>query len=387
MNRPRPLGVLAALLAAAVLAGCGAEFKLPTETRTDRSVPSDGSYQMLATWTGMDGVKDILLTQAGSQLFILFNQGGTGLASRGTLRAYPLSRPEPVVGIEFPTLFNPVALCAGAGRLFVLDQGDTCIARANPATPGVCDPDFTGNGRRVSNLSAYWRVREYGLLGGDTVSTFTDTSMAHVEGIAADAQGRVYVSGTAILLDPQPDFPSIRTRKFVSVIVRYARGPRYPGVTPPDRNMPGAAWHRDTTWSVEQGQGFGNVVDPRGIYWGPYAGGGVYAAVYGRNYAQRFSDVISNGGDSPAMASAEDLPLESPVDAYADLQGFVYVVDEGNRRVLRYDADKSFVQRVDVEVDAQGQALLDPVAVAADDSLAYVADRGLGKVIRYKRRK
>jgi hypothetical protein len=65
----------------------------------------------------------------------------------------------------------------------------------------------------------------------------------------------------------------------------------------------------------------------------------------------------------------------------------VYVADTGNRRVLRYGPDQSYVQRVDVEADAQGQALVNPIAVAADDSLVYVGDRTLGKVIRYKRRK
>src|SRR5690349_22622223 len=37
------------------------------------------------------------------------------------------------------------------------------------------------------------RVREFGLLGGDTMTTFTDTTMAFVHGIAADADGAVYV--------------------------------------------------------------------------------------------------------------------------------------------------------------------------------------------------
>jgi sugar lactone lactonase YvrE len=66
---------------------------------------------------------------------------------------------------------------------------------------------------------------------------------------------------------------------------------------------------------------------------------------------------------------------------------FLYLCDSGNLRVLRYDADQEFVQTVNVELDAQGQALANPVAVAADDSLVYVADRDLGKVIRYQRRK
>ena len=385
----RTLATMLAVTLAVALAGCGADYKLPTQN-IPKPIPTDKSYQMLSTWTGMDYVQDILLTQQGSQLFILFNfdPNGTGTAPRGEVKAYPLSRSTPIPGITFPTLFNPVALCAGGGSLFVLDQGDTCIARTNPIT-GRCDT--TGNyllprermwTNSVVDIEHYWRVRQYGLLGGDTVSTFTDTTMAFVDGVAADGQGRVYVSGTAIILEPDADNPRLRTRKFVSVIYRYLAGALsgddVPGTYP---------WHRDLTWSVDQGTGFGNVVEPRGIHWGAYGGGGVYCAVYGRNYAQRFSDAASNGGDPPAMSSAEDLPLEKPVDVYSDLQGFTYVVDQGNQRVLRFDPDKQYVQRVDLEPDALGRHVLLPVAVAADDSLAYVADRGLGTVLRFKRRR
>ncbi|HYM80169.1 MAG TPA: hypothetical protein VEY91_02015, partial [Candidatus Limnocylindria bacterium] len=76
----------AALLAAAALCfGCGAPFKLPNEVDRGRPIPSDESYQMIATWTGMTGVNDILLASQGigSQLFILFKREGTGTASRG----------------------------------------------------------------------------------------------------------------------------------------------------------------------------------------------------------------------------------------------------------------------------------------------------------------
>ena len=160
----------------------------------------------------MDGIRDILLTQGtGTQLFLLFNHGGTGTASRGEVLAYARLKPTgpqtPLPGIAFQGLFNPVALCVGgdgagrpANRIFVLDQGDTTGA-GRSRTHHLRRYDRTrtppGNWRPndVSDLGLYCRVREYGLLGGDTVSTFIDTTMAFVNGIAADAQGRVYVSG------------------------------------------------------------------------------------------------------------------------------------------------------------------------------------------------
>ena len=375
---------LAPLLAATLLSGCGATYKLPTETRTNRSIPSDKSYQMLATWTGMTGITDLLLTQGvGSQLFLLFNHGGTGTAPRGEVKAYPLTKPTAIAGIDFPTLFNPVAMCSGAGKLYVLDAGDTCLARANPAT-GECGITDTWNAR-ISNLSLYWRVRVYGLLGGDTLETFTDTTMASVRGVAADDEGNIYVSGSAIILIPDSSDPRLLTRSFQYRIYKYVRGPRYPGVTPADRHIPGSNWHRDSTYSVDEGSGIGTVVDPRSLFWSAASGRALYAADFGKTWIQKLSDEVSSSGFYE-LDVADGKTLSGPIDVTVDLAGFVYVCDTGNARVLRFDSGTNSVQKVNVEPDAQGQLLQLPVAVAADDSLAYVADGALGKVIRYKRR-
>jgi sugar lactone lactonase YvrE len=387
MRRALRFAVLAALLAAP-LAGCGAKFDLPTET-SGGIIPGDGSYQMLATWSGMDGVNDILLTQgAGTQLFILFNHGGTGTAPRGEVLSYarsrPTSTPDPLPGIAFPTVFNPVALAAGGNRIFVLDRGDTCLARTNPAS-GSC-ADQPGWGRRITDLSLYWRVREYGLLGGDTVTTFTDTTVAYVNGIAADAQGNVYVSGVGIILVPDPNDARIRTRTFQFAVYKYSRGPRYPGVVPNDHRMPGAAWHRDTAYVVEEGSGVGSILDARGLFWSAAGGEALYVSDFGKNWVQKVSDRTSSTGFYQLDGSQSGVPFNGPVDVTVDLQGFVYVADPGNRRVLRYSPSQEFVQVVNVEPDAQGQELQDPVAVAADDSLVFIAERTLGKVIRYKKR-
>ena len=374
------------LAAAALLQGCGSSFELPTENRGNRLIPGDQSYQMLATWTGQDSIQDILLTQGtGTQLFLLYRRAGVGMAPRGEVRSVPLTRPDPIAGISFPTLFNPVALASGGGKVFVLDQGDTCLARANPAN-GSCET-ADGWGLKVTNLSAYWRVREFGLLGGDTLSTFTDTTVAYVRGVAADAQGRVYVSGTAIINVVISTPPLILERTSQYRIYRYVRGPRYAGVDPADRNMPGANWHRDTTWVVEEGSGVGTVVDPRGLFWSDAGSPALYVADFGKNWVQKLSDQLRSTGFYFLDGGLSGLPLNGPTEVTVDRQGFVYITDPGNRRVLRYSSAPDYVQRVDVELDAQGQPLGDPVAVAADDSLVYVADRALAKVIRYQRRK
>ncbi|MBI1799346.1 MAG: hypothetical protein HYR73_06630 [Candidatus Eisenbacteria bacterium] len=388
------LGTIASI--AAIASGCGGKFTLPTEVHGARVIPSDGSYQMIATWTGMDGIQDILLTQGtGSQLFLLFNTGGSGLGTRGHVALYSRTAktgaPAPFGPDAFAplsSLFNPVAICAGTApalspprRLYVLDQGDTLLARSDPAT-GAHDPKS-----RIFDLSAYWRVREFHLLGGDTVSTFTDTSLAFVRGVAADEQGLVYVAGIAIAFLPNPFDPRLAERVFRPVIYRYARGPRYPGVDPPDHNMPGAAWHRDTTWSVEGSPGIGTVGDVGQIDWASYAGGWIYSTDPTQGQLQQLSPLLSNTRGFIVNGSDDPPSFDNPLDVSVDLQGFVYVADRGNHRAERYDASGAWVQRVDVELDAFQQALQNPVTLAADDSLVFVGDPTLREVVRYQRRR
>lgn len=397
----RALAILTLAAMAAGLAGCGGRFPLPTEN-TIRVIPGDGSYQMMATWTGMEGIRDILLTQgAGTQLFLLFNHGGTGIAPRGEVLGYARLKPSgdqtPIGGIAFATLFNPVALCAGgdgaggaANRVFVLDQGDSTLARVNPLTHVYGDTTGIPSGRvgkwrlgDVSDYTATWRLREYGLVGGDTISSFTDTTLAFVYGVAADAQGRVYVSGPAIVW-VQDEVTRAYTRAFFWRISRYARGLRYPGVY--DYNMPGATrWHLDTTWVVREGSGVGRVNDPRGIYWGSHGGGALYTADFGKNWVQKLSDVTSSTGYF-AIDMGDNLSLLGPQDVTADPQGYIFVADVGNQRVLRYDPYGSYVQKVNIENDAYGRQLVSPITVAADDSLVFVGDAATSTVIRYKRR-
>lgn len=386
---------LAGLAAASMctVLGCGTGYELPTERPRAGTVPGDQSYQMVATWTAMDGVRDILLTQgAATQLFVLFSSSGPEDTCssggpdvpRGDVRLYPLKAgsgvPTPIDAGYFQplrTLFNPVALTSAQNRLFVLDQGDTCLARSLQTGPGA---------GVIQDLRAYWRVREYDLGGGDTLSTFTDTTMAFVTGIAAGTDGSVYVSGTAVILDTLETDTRIRTRLFASRVRRYKRGPRYPGVTPGDANMPGSNWHRDTTWVLRSGSGNASVSNPRGLYFSRIGTGSLFIADRGNDQVKQVSVAVPGLGFVQVDGQSTGANFNGPEDVAADLQGFFFVADRQNRRVLRYDGAGQFSQRVDVELDAQGLALLDPVAVAVDDTLAYIADRGRAKIIRYRRR-
>jgi hypothetical protein len=385
--------LLAALLA---LPGCGGVFELPTEQPGGDAVPVDDSYQMIATWSGMDGVQDVLLTQgSGTQLFVLFNTGGSGGPDvpRGDVRLFPLNArtgvPTPIGPPFFEAprgLFNPVAIASAQNRLFVLDQGDTCLAKLDPLR-GTCEANTTPFAPNpIFDLRSWPRVREYGLGGGDTLSTFADTTLAFVHGIAAGEDGFVYVAGFAVVLDTSEVDARDRTRRFASRVYRYARGPRYPGVTPADRNLPGAAWHRDTTWVLEDGSGSSSVSDPRGIYFARGSAPSLFIADRGNDRVKQLSVMVTDRGLLQVDGQTTGANFNAPEDVCADLAQHFYLVDRSNRRVLRYRFDGEFIQRLDVEADADGQPLLDPVSVAADDTLAYVADRARAKVVRYKRR-
>lgn len=384
MLRPRASrpAFLAALAAGAIAtAGCGTTFKLPTE-RPGKLVPADGSYELRSVWTGFHGVGDILLTQGGgSQLYVLFKTIGT---DTGKVLSYPLSNPAPFASIRFKGhLLHPVAMATGSNKVYVLDQGDTCVARRD-TLPGFTNDcgDRPGWPRTISDLGAYWRVHEYGLLGGDTLSSFTDTTLIWVNGVAADDRGNVYVSGRAQFFLINPFNILLRIKVLQYRIYRYHR--RATG-EPDDRNMPGSRWARDASWAVEEGSGIGSVLDPRGIHWGSGADRALYAADFGQNRIQKLSDVATSTGFFQLDGAQTGKPFRDPLDVTADLQGYVYLTDTNGGRVLRYDRDGLFVQTVNTDTLATTR-LQRPVAVAADDSLVYVADDATDRVLRYKRR-
>jgi hypothetical protein len=390
------LAVLAAAALGGLVGGCGTTFKLPTESRENRVLPGQGTYQRIATWTGMTNVQDILLTPGG-ELFLVFQDA---VARSGEVRRYPLSNSQPIFTVLDPNLRNPTAVCFGANRIFVLDQGDSSAARSDFRIVHPSSPDTTclyyaefaadldtftvpldGFSRPITNLPAYWHVREY-LLDGTPVSSFTDTSFAWVSGVAADALGRVYVSGVIMYCNVNPFNERIRTLEYRDRIRRYQRGTG-------DRFVTGGPWRRDPSYWLVEGTGFGSTRDPQGMQWAAPQGAALYFADLGNNQVQRYGDP-SGGAWSFKLdiggAGPDSMLLSQPRDVAVDSAGYVYVVDTGNLRVLRYDPNGEFVQRVDRNPDDVGALLTRPVAAAADNRQVYVADRGAGQVLRYWRR-
>ena len=381
--------VALALLAAAALGGltggCGTTFKLPNEVRGSSNTAGQGTYLRIATWEGMTGIQDLLLTPGG-ELFLVFQDP---VARTGQVRRYPQSNPVPL-STTFPGLLNPTAICSGGNRIFVLDQGDSSAARSN--FPCLYTAEYNadinraavtlqGFSRPITNVAAYWHVREY-LLDGTPVNSFTDTSFAWVSGVAADASGRVYVSGMIMYCDVDPYNDHVRTLEYRFRIRRYEPGTGDPYVTD-------GPWRKDLTYKLLDGTGFGSAKDPRGMQWAAPQGPALYFADFGNNQAQKYADPsglaqsfkLDIGGSGP-----DSMLLSQPVDVAVDSAGFVYVADAGNLRVLRYDPDGIFVQRVDWNVGDVMRPLARPVAVAADNRQVYIADRGAAQVLRFRRR-
>jgi hypothetical protein len=381
------LGLLAAALGL-VAVGCGTTFTLPTENRENRTIAGQGTYRRIATWDNMTNIQDILLTPGG-ELFLLFQDP---VARTGVVRRYPQSNPTPL-STTFPGLLNPGALCTGANHVFVLDQGDSSAARSDfpclytseydaDVNPGLMT--LQGFSRPITNLAAYWHVREY-LLDGTPVGGFSDTSFAWVSGVAADALGRVYVGGVIMYGRIDPYNSAVRTLEYRYRIRRYVHGTGDRFVV---SDIGGAAWRRDATYYLLEGTGFGSTQDPRGMQWDAAQGAALYFADRGNNQVQRYGDPAGGawsfkldiGGSGP-----DSMLLSQPLDVAVDSAGYVYVVDAGNLRVLRYDPDGGFVQRVDRNPDDVGPGLTLPVAVAADNRQVYIANRGAGQVLRYRR--
>jgi len=411
-RRLRSAGRIALAAAALAGTGCGSSFKLPTEQTANRAAPSDKQYQMIATWTGLTGVTDVLLIP-GPQLYFAF-KGRPGVVGRvfefsttlplplatdrfqGMILVPPPRKSAPGTSGAPIKLLHPAALAANAQSVFVLDEGDTAAARAfrDPNWYELDCGQIKGVNRTVVDLSQYWYVREYDLKGRTLKSAFTDTTFAWVNGVAADEDGKVYVSGVIEHCFVDPFDSRLRTLDNEYRIYRYERGidDRYVlGAEGADTLQLGV-WGRDPSFEIAEGTGIGSSLDPRGLSWSASTGAALFFADLGNNEVQKF-DVLGSLGNSFKLdiCDADTVALVAPTDVAVDDGGNVYVVDTGNKRVLRFDPDgRRCAQRVDIEHNSFDQPLTGPVAAASGDfdatNYVYVVDAAVNQVVVYRRR-
>jgi len=350
----RRLATAAAFGAALVLAGCGGSFELPEET-PGGVIPEAGSYAYQGSVVGLGNPTDVLLTLGtGTSLFVV----GDSAWVRQYPRFFRSDGNTPPIGTIFTGFLKPTKIAQGPAVLFVLDAGDTLQAQTD-TTKG---PGFL----------------RFGLTGGAPTLVRRDTTIAEARGIACDAAGNVYVSCIAkefIRDDPQD--PRRRTYKYVSRVYRYLAAQGYA---------------RDQAFYVGDGAGVGIVFEPGDCF--VRARGGttfLYVADTGKDICQRLTVVDGNAGESlpslPLDGSDTGTSMLVPPDFVADENGFMYAVDRGNRRLLRFDPLGGYVQKVNIELDFDSDSLHVPVAMSVDDSLAYVVDSATGKLTAYKKRK
>ena len=352
--RHATLGAVAALALAALAAGCGNKFSLPTET-PGGVIPEKGSYAYTGSIRNLPNATDVLLTRgSGSTVYVVFDTT--------TVRAFPrifrVDGNTPALSYSFQGLFRPIRICQGPGVIWVLDAGDTTLGAVDTTkAPGIL---------------------EYGPTGGAPLFVYRDTTLASVAGIAADGDGNVYVSGVAKeFVRDDPTDTRKTTYKYASRVRRYLKA---------------QGFTKDTNFFVDEGQGQGTVLDPGDIFVDPQQPvSSIYVADTGKDLAQRLTYVANNKGNPLPSLALDGLqtgtPFSQPADAVADAPGFIYVADTGHHRILRYDDSGLFIQRVDIELDLDADSLHVPVAVTCDDSLVYVADHATGKIASYKRRK
>jgi hypothetical protein len=365
----RHLAALPALLLIVLVCapGCGSKFSLPPES-TGKLVPPDSAFTFKGVLGGLTDVTDILVTRSsGNQLLVIRGSAPDtrtecdGDLPGGIVQLYPLfaHTGTPPLSIGFAHLVRPTLAAENGGLLFIYDAGDTCKRFAQPELAP--------------------RVALYQIGTAETLATFTDTSWAALRGLAASTDRTVYVSGTFRI--QEPDEFGRRTLRFRDGIWRYKETDAFTH-----------RYTRDGGWTVLEGTGTGFVSRQSGIAWGPPANPYLWVADGDKQAIQKLAietDSLSHGVYQ-FDGTSTGLRFQDPVDVAVDDSSYLYVVDRGSGRVLRYFDDGSqadFIQKVNLGILQNEPLLQAPNATAVLDTIVFVADPPNGAVLRYERRR
>jgi hypothetical protein len=345
-----------------VAAGCGTKFELPEQT-PQTVTPGEDTYFVKFRWAGFAGARDVLMT-SGGQIFIAEPRPGAPDSLR--VRIYQRSKVDPTpTGVELPSLGRPIRLAEGdRGAIFVLDE---------LTPPSV--KQFTADGRFLvgSFSDPAWTevVADTSRVGG-SIERVTSSEIA-LRGLAADRENSVYVAWTDSTFHLDRDLLDTTrvdtTRTFVVShrIVKYT----------PD----GIPLETIAT----EGSGAGFVDEPGGL---EATSDGLLLADVNKNWIQL---VATDQPSTPLLRlDGRNVPGDPefllPFDVAGDDSGSIYVADTGKRRVLRFDRDGAFIQRVDLAGDGATGLAVDPIALTANTALVYVLDAGLGEILVFELR-
>jgi hypothetical protein len=348
------------LLAAA--SGCGTKFELPDQT-PQQVTPGEDTYFVKFRWAGFAGARDVFMTRGG-QIFIAEPRPGAADSLR--VRIYQRSKVDPTpTGVELPSLGRPIRIAEGdRGAIFVLDD---------VAPPSV--KQFTADGRFLvgSFSDPVWSeiVADTSRVGG-SIERVTSSEIV-MRGLAADRDNSVYVAWTDTTFYLDRDLLDTTrvdtTRTFVvshSIIKYTADGIPLETI-------------------ASEGSGAGFVDGPGGL---EASVDGLLFADVNKNWVQLVDSdepstplLLLNGLNVPG-----DPQFLMPFDVAGDDSGSIYVADTGKRRVLRFDSDGAFVQRVDLAADGVTGLAVDPIALTANTQLVYILDAMLGEILVFELR-
>jgi DNA-binding beta-propeller fold protein YncE len=154
-------------------------------------------------------------------------------------------------------------------------------------------------------------------------------------------------------------------------------------VSDPIRNTiakyaPSADGGRRVALLATAGTGDGFVQRPHGLY---AFGDSLLVADTGKSWIQVLSADVPLSGRQVAGPSDALLDLRAPLDVWVDSNGYFYVADTGNNRVLQLGSAGD-LREVVTETDPDAPAL--PISVAANPTQVWVPDPITGRLVVYQ---
>lgn len=320
----RRLGPAAALGLAVLALGCGRRLDLPAEPDASGTPSGEVAYILKYRWDGLPRLDDLVLAR-GQVLFgvadttrVLSWFSDAALPRENVARSLPED-----VRLGGDGLQHPVRICEGThNRLWV------AYTRPHPTLV-----QFDLATTPPTLVDSAW-VRQ------DSIRSFG--------GIAADPDsGYVYVADAGR-----------------STITKYA---------------PTSSGGRRVAVLATPGNGDHFVQQPHGLH---FFQDSLLVADTGKNWLQVLdADVPASGRGQVIGSEAEPLQLRGPRDVWMNGDGFYYVADTDNARVLKLTR-QGIIKEVVTELDPESSSA--PNTLVATSTLVWVVDPGRNRLNIYR---